>query len=178
MSTANVQRMGGRQPSETPSHEGTKGSSPSVSSTTPNSLVTVPYLSTDFPLSVGTPDWSHLPSEMQHCLAYFVENMTHYNYCLPNDGDDFFRSILPSVAVQHEPLLNALVGFASYHLTLKNPDGKLQDFLQYYNKSVTLLLGFLKRKEKHNVATLLTILQLATIEVSSLRAFPSQVSCL
>lgn len=166
MTTANVQRLGGRQNSETPSQEGTKGSSPSASVTTPNSLTTAPYPSAEFPLQLGPPDWSHLPLEFQHCLSYFVENMSHYHYCLPNDGDDFFRTILPSVAVRHEPLLNALVGFSAYHLTLHNPDGKLQDFLQYYNRSVTLLLGVLKRKEKHNVATLLTILQLATIEVS------------
>ena len=165
MTTSNVQRIGGRQSSETPSQEGTKGSSPSASVATPNSLTTASYPSTDFPLQLGPPDWSHLPPEFQRCLTYFVDNMSHYHYCLPNDGDDFFRTVLPSVAIKHEPLLNALVGFSAYHMTLQNPNGKLQDFLQYYNRSVTLLLGVLKRKEKHTVATLLTILQLATIEV-------------
>lgn len=92
--------------------------------------------------------------------------MTHFDYCIPTDADDFFRMILPGVAAHHEPLLNALVGFAAYHRVLQDPRGKLQDFLKYYNKSVTLLLGLLKRKEKYDVATLLTILQLATIEVS------------
>jgi hypothetical protein len=101
------------------------------------------------------------------CLTYYDENLTNYHYCIPHDSDNFFRYILPSAALRHEPLLNALVGFSAYHLTLQNPDGKLQNFLQYYNRSVTLLLGALKRKEKHNVATLLTILQLATIEVRS-----------
>jgi hypothetical protein len=72
---------------------------------------------------------------------------------------------LPSVALRHEALLYAVVGFAAYHYTLKNPNGQIKHFLQYYNKSVTLLLGFLKKKEKHNMGTLLTILQLATIEV-------------
>lgn len=51
---------------------------------------------------------------------------------------------------------------------LKNPNGRIKDFLHYYNRSVSLLLAFLKSKERHNIATLLTILQLATIEVSSL----------
>lgn len=93
--------------------------------------------------------------------------MTNFHYCIPHDSDEFFKTIFPSAALRHEPLLNALVGFSAYHLTLQDPNGKLQDFLQYYNRSVTLLLGTLKRKEKHTVATLLTILQLATIEVRS-----------
>ena len=172
MPTTHVQQLAGRQTSETPSGEGTKSSSPSISTATPSSLVTAAYPSTEFPVDLGPADWSHLPPEFQHCLVHFVDNMTHYHYCVPSDADDFFKTIFPSVAVKHEPLLNALVGFSAYHLTLQNPNGKLQDFLQYYNKSVTLLLGFLKRKEKHNVATLLTILQLATIE-ACLKAPPS-----
>ncbi|KAF7553079.1 hypothetical protein G7046_g7205 [Stylonectria norvegica] len=162
---SSFQQSGGGQHSETASGEVTKSSSPSASTATTNSLTTAAQTSSELPHSVqGKADWSHLPSEFQTCLSHFVENMTHYHYCLPSDADDFFKTILPGVALQHEPLLNALVGFSAYHLTLKNPDGKLQDFLQYYNRSVTLLLGLLKRKEKHNVATLLTILQLATIE--------------
>ncbi|KAF7546511.1 hypothetical protein G7Z17_g8396 [Cylindrodendrum hubeiense] len=109
---------------------------------------------------------SEAPSQanFQRCLAHFVDNMTNFHYCIPHDSDEFFKTIFPSAALRHEPLLNALVGFSAYHLTLQDPNGKLQDFLQYYNRSVTLLLGTLKRKEKHTVATLLTILQLATIE--------------
>lgn len=91
--------------------------------------------------------------------------MTNYHYGLAVDEDDFFNSELPSVAVTFEPLLNALVGFAAYHVTLQNPNGKLDDFLQYYNRSVTQLLRLLKRERTHNVHVLLTILQLATIEV-------------
>lgn len=140
-----------------------KSSSPSSATATPSSLAAA-YPSVEFPVNLGPADWSHLPPEYQRCLAFFVENMTSFNYCIPTDSDDFFKTILPSVATRHEPLLNAVVGFSAYHLTLDNPQGKLQDFLQYYNKSVTLLLGLLKRKEKPNVATLLTILQLATIE--------------
>ncbi|KAM5348104.1 hypothetical protein ACJ41O_007928 [Fusarium nematophilum] len=140
-----------------------KSSSPSTATATPSSLAAI-YPSADFPIQLGQPDWSHLPPEYQRCLAFFVENMTNFHYCIPTDLDDFFKTILPSAATRHEPLLNAVVGFSAYHITLRNPHGKLQDFLQYYNKSVTLLLGLLKRKEKPNVATLLTILQLATIE--------------
>lgn len=83
-----------------------------------------------------------------------------------NDSDNFFRSILLGISVQNEALLYAVVGFAAYHYMLKDANGRIKDFLHYYNRSVSLLLAFLKSKERHNVATLLTILQLATIEVS------------
>jgi hypothetical protein len=118
----------------------------------------------------GPPDWSALPPEIQFYLSYFCENITHYHYCMITDSDDFFRLILPSIALRHDALLYAVVGFAAYHHTLKDPNGQVNEFLQYYNKSVTLLLGFLKKKEKHNIGTLLTILQLATIEVSGPQA--------
>jgi hypothetical protein len=49
---------------------------------------------------------------------------------------------------------------------MKNPNGRINEFLQYYSRSVTLLLDCLKKKEKYSIGTLLTILQLATIEVS------------
>ncbi len=118
-----------------------------------------------FPASGTQPDWSFLPHELQFYLQYFCENITHYHYCIVDDSDDFFRTGLVSLAIRNEPLLYAVVGFAAYHHTLNSANGRIMEFLQYYNRSVTLLLAFLKKKEKHNVATLLTILQLATIEV-------------
>lgn len=119
----------------------------------------------------GRGDWSHLPSDFQRHLEYFVANITSYHYSIANDGDDFFAVILPNIAVRHEPLLHAVVGFSAYHAMLQDPDGQLQDF-KYYNGGVTLLLEQLKRKET-NVATLLTILQLATMEVSLELVFTS-----
>ena len=156
---------GTRHSSETPSLEGTKSSSPSTGTT--SSLTPATYQFHDFPHQVGTAraDWSHLPPDFQFYLNYFCDNITHYHYCMVQDSDDFFRTILPSLALRNEALLYAVVGFAAYHHTLQNPNGKIHEFLQYYNRSVTLLLGFLTRKEKHNLGTLLTILQLATIEV-------------
>ncbi|KAK3933635.1 hypothetical protein QBC46DRAFT_432342 [Diplogelasinospora grovesii] len=96
-------------------------------------------------------DWSFLSHELQFYLNYFYENITHYHYCMINDSHDFFRSILTSLATRDDALLYAVVGFAAYHYTLTTPNGKIKEFLQYYNQS-------------HSVTTLLTILQLATIE--------------
>lgn len=163
-----------RQGSETPSQEGTKSSSsPSVSAGATSGLTPAALQSADFPLHAAgaRPDWTFLPQELQFYLGHFYENITHYHYCMVSDAGDFFRSILPSIAIRDEALLYAIVGFSAYHHTLKNPAGQIKEFLQYYNRSVTLLLGFLKRREKHNIGTLLTILQLATIEVG----YPNQL---
>jgi hypothetical protein len=156
---------GYRQGSETPSYDGTKSSSPALSigvtsAQTPAGL--------HFPDGAVTtpsrPDWTFLPHELQFYLGYFYDNITHYHYCAVNDADDFFRTILTGLATRNEALLYAVVGFSAYHHSMKNPNGRINEFLQYYSRSVTLLLESLK-KEKHTIATLLTILQLATIEV-------------
>ena len=148
-----------RQGSETPSFEGT------MSSSSPSVAVSQPL---EGPSGfMGTrPDWSFLPHDLQFYLNYYCENITHHHYCMVSDADHFFRTILPTMAVRNEALLYAVVGFSAYHHVLKKPTGQVNEFLQYYNRSVSLLLASLKKKEKHNVTTLLTILQLATIEVS------------
>ncbi|KAB5576563.1 hypothetical protein GE09DRAFT_626276 [Coniochaeta sp. 2T2.1] len=155
-----------RYGSETPSFEGAKSSSPSVSTGTGGNFTPAALQFSDLSVQMpgAPPDWSALPQEIQFYLHYFSENITHYHYCLVTDSEDFFKLILPSIALRHEALLYAIVGFAAYHHTLRIPNGQIKEFLQYYNKSVTLLLGFLKKKEKHDIGTLLTILQLAAIE--------------
>ena len=75
------------------------------------------------------------------------------------------HTTLLETALEYKPLLYALVGFAAFHETTKNPNGKIGDFLEWYNKSVMKLLKYLKAGRKHNEATLLTILQLAAFEV-------------
>ncbi|KAI0594954.1 fungal-specific transcription factor domain-containing protein [Biscogniauxia sp. FL1348] len=167
ISAINLQKTSTRQSSETPSLEGPKSSSPSASTGTTASLPT-PFQMSDSALQFNKPhpDWSHLSPDIQYYLGYFCENITHYNYCMVNDPDDFFQEILPSLAIQNgnDALLYAVVGFSAYHRTIQNPNGRIQEFLRYYNKSVTLLLSSLKRGENQSTGNLLTILQLATIE--------------
>ena len=159
MTPPSASRRGGSRDSE-------KGSSPSASTVTSGSVSIAVQPQSGFASPAeGRADWSHLPWEFQRHLNWFIDNVTQFHYSVPYVGDDFVRTVLPSVAIHHEPLLHALVGFAAYLATLQNPEGRLEDFLQFYNKSVTLLLKSLKRKEKYHVSTLLTILQLATIEV-------------
>ncbi|KAI0183229.1 hypothetical protein EV127DRAFT_31698 [Xylaria flabelliformis] len=167
VSVFNLPRIGNRQNSESPSIEGTKSSSPAISTGTSISFTTTIQTSdTALQPSTSNPEWSHLHKELQYYLGYFCENITHFSYGMPNDPDDFIKSILPSLAVRegNDALLYAVVGFAAYHSTLRHPQGKIEDFLGYYNKSVTMLLNSLKRGDKQNLSSLLTILQLATIE--------------
>ncbi|KAL2140041.1 hypothetical protein VTI28DRAFT_4318 [Corynascus sepedonium] len=156
---------GQRQGSETPSYEGNKSESPALPSGMTGAQTPAKSPFPDVPniAASARPDWTFLPHELQFYLGYFYDNVTHYHYCAVNDADDFFRSILTGLAMRDEALLYAVVGFSAYHHSMKNPNGKINEFLQYYSRSVTLLLECMK-KEKYTVGTLLTILQLATIE--------------
>ncbi|TGJ82993.1 hypothetical protein E0Z10_g5775 [Xylaria hypoxylon] len=164
---ATFPKIGNRQNSETPSLEGTKSSSPAISTGTSVSFTTT-IQTPDAALQSGTtrPEWAHLHKDLQYHLGYFCENITHFSYGMPNDPTGFFTSTLPSLAVHegNDALLYAVVGFSAYHSTLRHPHGKVEDFLGYYNKSVTMLLSSLKRRDGPNLPTLLTMLQLATIE--------------
>lgn len=167
-----------RRGSETPSLEGPKSASPSMSTSTTASY-TAYFQAPDAMLqpSSARPDWTHLPPDLQFYLEYFCNNINVHHYCMGDDPDDFFRITLPSIAVQasHDALLNAVVGFSAYHYTVRDPNGKIQTFLQYYNRSVTLLLDSFRKREKQSIATLMTILQLATIEVNRLPQLPGNI---
>ena len=75
------------------------------------------------------------------------------------------------IALNFEPLMYAVVAFAAYHNALSREDGKVKDFLDAYNKSVSLLRQSLAKTDRHSLSTLLTILQLATIEVRRIECF-------
>lgn len=112
-------------------------------------------------------DWGHLPQDLQFYLHYFSENVTCNHYAMKHDSGDFLRTHFLDAMLQNNALLYAVVGFSAFQFTLGNPAGRMQDFLQYYNKSVSLLLQSLKRGERHDLGILLAMLQLATIEVGS-----------
>ncbi|KAI1824197.1 hypothetical protein F4861DRAFT_531081 [Xylaria intraflava] len=159
-SAFNLRKTSNRQNSETPSLDGTKSSSPSVSTGTSASFTTAtPQLNTN-------PEWAHLHKDLRYYMGYYCENITYFNYGMTNDTDGFFKSILPSLAVRegNDALLYAVVGFAAYHSMLRHPNGRIENFLEYYNKSVQILLSNLNYEHQQNLPTLLAILQLATIE--------------
>lgn len=81
------------------------------------------------------------------------------------DPSNFLKTLFLEFALKNDALLYGVVGFSAFHRTMHNPEGKIQDFLQYYNKAVTFLLQSLKKGEQRSTGMLLAILQLATIEV-------------
>ncbi|OAQ97962.1 hypothetical protein LLEC1_00518 [Akanthomyces lecanii] len=113
---------------------------------------------------MGDPNLSNLPDDYQMHLQYLYENVTCHHYSLTNDTDNFFVRGMIMEASRNQLLLNAVVAFSAYLSSIEQPDGKLRDFLLYYNRSITLLLECLAQEQTHNLPTLLSILQLATIE--------------
>ena len=116
--------------------------------------------------SVDHPEWGHLRPDLQAHFKYHHEHLNHHHYFFKHDSLNFVHDILPSVALKYPPLLHALAGFSAYHQTVGKRDGKIPDFLRYYNEAVTLLRASLATGEKHTDETMLTVLQLAAFEVS------------
>lgn len=112
--------------------------------------------------------WSSLPKDVKYYLKYHRDSLTHHHYGFKYDGGDFLKTTFLEIALNDSSaaLLYAIVAFAAYHHTISRDNRRISEFLFYYNKSIACLQQSLKNK-RHNVATLLTILQLATIEVWS-----------
>jgi hypothetical protein len=109
--------------------------------------------------------WASLPKDVKFYLKYHRDTLTHHHYAFKYDGGDFLKTTFLEIAMNDasSALLYAVVAFAAYHHAVANDDNRISTFLNYYNKSIIYLQQSLKSK-RHNVATLLTILQLATIE--------------
>ena len=116
-------------------------------------------------ISTETRPLSHLPQDIQFYLHYHQNHLSFHHYFFKHEANYFLHTILIEQAVLYDPLLYAVAGFAAFHHTVKRREGQIQDFLQYYNKSVSLLRKSLARGETYTDRTMLTILQLATFEV-------------
>lgn len=108
---------------------------------------------------------SHLPHDLQFYITYHKTQLTFHHYHFKHDASHFLHHILVEQALRYDPLLYAVVGFAAFQSTIKRANGKIEDFLGYYNTSVSLLRRSLRNQQTHTDATMLTILQLATFEV-------------
>ncbi|CAK4031833.1 Adhesion and hyphal regulator 1 [Lecanosticta acicola] len=109
--------------------------------------------------------WATLPKDVRYFLRYHRDNMSHHHYAFKYDGGEFLKTTFLEIAMNEgsAALLYAIVAFAAYHHSISRNDDNISLFLSYYNKSIAYLQHSLKNK-RHNVATLLAILQLATIE--------------
>lgn len=149
----------------------------SVASQVPASAFVPPAPSTSSSVegNAGDRPWSSLPRDQRFYLDYHRLCLTHSHYQFKHDSADFVHSTLLTLAMKYSPLRYAVVGFAAFHHTVSSStDGKLTNFLTYYNQSISLLRKSLAKGQRHTMATLLTILQLAATEVR-LCLFPCTV---
>ena len=108
---------------------------------------------------------NQLSEDLRFYLLFHQEFLNHHHYFQKQNSETFIRQGLIDLALQYEPLLYAVVGFAAYHHSLQTATGKLSTFLKYYNKALSLLRKSLGSGENHSEATLVTILVLTTFEV-------------
>jgi hypothetical protein len=112
--------------------------------------------------------------DVQFYLDYFRKHITVHHYSLKRDTHNFLKGDFLAHAMKFEPLKYAVAGFAAYFHTLSQPDGRMSTFLQFYNESVSRLRVSITKNKKQGLATFLTILQLASIEV---RTISRRFSC-
>lgn len=108
---------------------------------------------------------SHAPKDVHFYLNYFKEHMTTHHYSLKGDFQSFLKGEFLAQAMKNEALKYAVAGYAAYFHTIAQPDGRISTFLQFYNESVSRLRLSITKNKKQGLATFLTILQLASIEV-------------
>lgn len=103
--------------------------------------------------------------DVQFYLEYFRNHITIHHYSLKRDTNNFLKGEFLSHAMKFDPLKYAVAGYAAYFHTLSQPDGRMSTFLHFYNESVSKLRAAITKNKKQGLATFLTILQLASIEV-------------
>ncbi|RMZ73400.1 C6 finger domain [Pyrenophora seminiperda CCB06] len=114
-----------------------------------------------------TPPTKHSSSmarDLQFYLNYFKTNMSVHHYSLKRDTSGFLKGDFLDWVMKFEPLKYAVAGYAAYFHTLSLPDGRISNFLQFYNESVSRLRIAITKNKKQGLPTFLTILQLASIE--------------
>jgi hypothetical protein len=115
--------------------------------------------------SSGDPSTAHLPEDIRFYYSYHRDSINFRHYFLNPRSASFVRDALLEYALQYEPLLYAIVGFAAYHHCVQTNGAKLYTFLRYYNKALSLLRKSLGSGEPYSEATLATVLVLTTFEV-------------
>ncbi|KXJ92280.1 hypothetical protein Micbo1qcDRAFT_60842 [Microdochium bolleyi] len=163
-------RTRSRADSETPSCNSSKSWSASDSSTRGAKLT---YVAHHPPRAGKAWDWAHLDKKIRFYLDYYTQHITYMDYGLISDPDDFFGSTLLQMATfeGNEALLYGVVAFSAYHYALRDVKGQFEEFLKFYNDSVTRVLQTFARNEDSTLSTLVTLLQLNTIE-SNFSDFP------
>lgn len=151
-----------KEGSSSPSAGSSKLESMSAHSTGPGQFELEPF---------GLRGNGQLPEDLRFYLIFHQEFLNYHHFFQKQNSETFIRQTIIDLALQYEPLLYAVVGFAAYHHSLQTGTGKLSTFLKYYNKALSLLRKSLGSGEKHSEATLITVLVLTTFEVRLLFQF-------
>lgn len=121
------------------------------------------------PTSPWADRWSELSSDIQFYLCYHRDVLCQNHYALKHDAGGFLKDHLLQIATTYDPLLYAIVAFSAYFHTMREPGNGVQVFLKYYTESLTLLRRSLTKDPDNLMGQLLTMLQLASFEVSRIR---------
>ncbi|KAG2413655.1 hypothetical protein HFD88_002844 [Aspergillus terreus] len=161
-----------QQPTPAPTASDTPGSAKEASSS-PSTEASSRFESTSarsasislFPTDAfGFPSTAHLPDDLQFYLSFYQESLTYRHFFLRAGSTHFVHHSIIELALQYDPLLYAVVGFAAYHHCVQTGEGKLYTFLKHYNTALKMLRKSLSTGEAHSEATLITVLVLTTFE--------------
>ncbi|EPS44900.1 hypothetical protein H072_1109 [Dactylellina haptotyla CBS 200.50] len=113
-------------------------------------------------------------TDVDFWLRYHEQNITFRQYLLKSDTSGFFTRTLLSYAAQNDALLYSVIAFSAYHFfvnentTEGHRDGDKSSsaelFFEYHNRAIVALRESFQENLPPDVFTLLTILQLATLE--------------
>lgn len=110
----------------------------------------------------------NLPETEKFYVHYYRTGVSHHHYGLQVDRGSLLRAAMLNHAMSDDALYNAVIAFAAYLFTVSKDDGEMQDFLPYYSKALTGLRNTLQQKKAPTLTSLMTMLQLALLEVSFL----------
>ena len=113
---------------------------------------------------------SSLSPKQRFYFGYLQESIRRDHYLLNDDATELIHAILVNAALTFEPLFYAVISFAAFYHAVRYAGNNRLEFLDFYCQSVSLLRKSLRSGEPRTDATILTILQLATLEVG--RAYP------
>ncbi|KAF8429540.1 hypothetical protein EV426DRAFT_125068 [Tirmania nivea] len=105
----------------------------------------------------------NLPSDTQLWIVYHMHRLTYHHYLLKSDNTNFFKTTFIDFTVKNEALLYAVSAFSAFHWSVENKAGSCETFLEFYNIAVQKLRKSIANG-KYTMATLITILQLASFE--------------
>ena len=108
----------------------------------------------------------NVPTDLQPWLLYHIHRLTFHHYLLKCDNTSFFKTKFIDYAVRNEALLYAVASFSAFHWSVVNKNGSCHMFLEFYNTAVQKLRKSIADGE-YTMAMLITILQLASFEVST-----------